>query len=592
MKRIFYLLILSPLTLFAQLQQTTAVRPTEGYEQLKQLESRKPVADYAAQVVSQKSGEQTDIKAIIKNKFEELQNPNTDIQLVFKKTSKLGTHYTFQQTYKGIPIHKATCTISLNTEGAVLSSFNLLVSTTGWANESFEVNETLGKPIWIVSGEEPIAAYKKVDGKQILITDAMGSLIASKAGAYYHDDTLVAGKVFLPDPLTSQGVIYGQNGTYQHFNDSDYALLNDQRKDVVFPATFSGGVFTLENQYARMMDLISPTVAPVTSTNPVFDYTRSQPGFKQIMVMYHIYTTQMYYQYLGFDELKNYQIKVDASASTSDNSSFNFPSDSSLHFGTGGVPDAEDGDVPCHEYTHALSWFLNPTENMNNERRAIEEASCDVIAANLSKRYTTFNWRLMYNFDAPNPIATGLTKFWSGRNGNSTKTYDNYVNSPYSDAEIWLSTILDIAEAIGNDTAAMLLFNTIYSMPENCTMPQAAELYMQADSILMDKAFGWKIGPIFNARKLGHFSSGINEQARIFKQLVIQNSAAFAQGAGNATIDIPFATTYTITDIQGRTIEHKQSDGRIELNPSDFAPGMYIITLQAEGAQMSLKFVR
>lgn len=592
MKRIFLILTISPVLAFAQLQQTTAVRQADGYEQLKQLESRTPVADYETQVVLQKSTEQTTITETVKSKFVELQNPNTDIQLVSQKTSKIGTHYTFQQTYKGIPIHKATCTISLNPAGKVLSSFSLLVSTTGWTNPSFDVAETMGKPIWIVSGEEPIAAYKKVAGKEILITDVQGSLIATKAGAYYHDDTLVAGKVFLPDPLTSQSVIYGKNGTYQHFNDSDYALLNDQRKDVVFPATLSGGVFTLENQYAKMMDLISPTVAPVTSASPMFDYTRSQPGFKQIMVMYHIYTTQMYYQYLGFDELKNYQIKVDASASTSDNSSFNFPSDSSLHFGTGGVPDAEDGDVPCHEYTHALSWFINPTENMNNERRAIEEASCDVIAANLSKRYTTFNWRLMYNFDAPNPITNGLTKFWSGRNGNSNKTYDNYVNSPYTDAEIWLSTMLDIAEAIGNDTAAILLFNSIYSMPENCTMPQAAELYMQADSILMNKAFGWKIGPIFNARKLGDFSSGISEQARAFKHLVIQNSAAFAQGSGNAIIDLSFATTYTITDMQGRTIQHKQSRGRIELNPADFAPGMYIITLQSEGGQASLKFVR
>lgn len=593
MKKILSLLTLTPLFTFAQLQHSSSVRPVDGYEQLKQLESRKPVADYSMQVVlQQNNAHPSSVTEMVKGRFVELQNPNTDIQLVFQKTSKIGTHYKFQQTYKGIPIHKATFNLSLNAEGKVLSSFNLLVSTAGWANKPFDVNEELGKPIWIVSGEEPIAAYKKVGEKEILITDAYGSLIATKAGAYYHDDTLVAGKVFLPDPLTSQGVIYGQNGTYQHFNDSDYALLNDQRKDVVFPATDSSGVFILENRYAKMRDLISPYIAPVNNTTPMFDYPRSQYGFKQTMVMYHIYTTQMYYQYLGFDELKNYQIKVDAQASTSDNSSFNFPTDSSLHFGTGGVPDGEDGDVPCHEYTHALSWFINPTENMNSERRAIEEASCDVIAANLSKRYTSFNWRLMYNFDAPNPFTPGVTTFWLGRNGNSTKTYANYVGSPYTDAEIWLSTMLDIAVEIGNDTAAILLFSTIYSMPENCTMPQAAELYMQADSILMNKSFGWRIGPIFNARKLGNFPTGISEQARILKHLVIQNSAAFAQGEGNAILDIPFATDYTITDIQGRTVQHKQSAGRIELNPADFAPGMYIITLESESGQTSLKFVR
>lgn len=593
MKKYFLVLSLSPLAALAQLQHTTSAVPSKGYQQLQQLESRVSVAEYSSQTSATLKTEQAlDVTQVLKNKFEELQAPNTDITLVYQKSSAIGTHYTFQQTYKGIPIHKATCTITFNKAGVILSSFSLFVSTAGWESDPFEVQESMGKPIWIVSDETPIAAYKKVSGSVIEITDAQGKYIASKAGAYNHDDTLVAGKVFLPDPLTSQGVIYGQNGTYQHFNDSDYALLNNQRKDVVFPATLSNGVFTLENQYAKIVDLLPPTIAPVTGVSPLFDYTRSQPGFKQSMVMYHIYTTQMYFQYLGFDEMKNYQIKVDAHASTQDNSSFNFPTDSSLHFGTGGVPDAEDGDVPCHEYTHAMSWFLNPTENMNNERRAIEEAMCDVIAANQSKRYTSFNWRLMYNFDAPNPITAGLTKFWSGRNGNSSKTYENYVGSPYTDAEIWLSTMLDIAETIGNDTAAMLMLHSIYSMPENCTMPQAAQLYMQADSILFNKTFALQIGPIFNARKLGNFDVGLTEQARALKRLVIQNSAAFALGTGNAVVDIPFATNYTVTDMQGRVIEQKSSDGKITLQPETFTPGVYILSIRSDAGQTSLKFVR
>jgi hypothetical protein len=595
MKNLLLVLTFIPLLAGAQLQQPTSLTPSNGYLQLQQAESRVAVAEYSIQPVANKLfARETEVKQLVKDKFAELQDPNTDIQQVFSTTSKIGTHYSFQQTYLGIPIHKATCNITFSQSGAILSSYNLLVSTADWESDGFDVQQSLGKPMWIVSGLYPIAAYKKVTGRVIQITDAQGNYIATKAGAYYYEDTLVAGKVFLPDPLTSQQVIYGKDGTYQHFNDSDYALLNDQRKNVLFPATYyaDSGFFKLENQYAKMVDLQYPNIAPVTSAIPVFDYTRSQDGFKQVMAMYHIYNTQMYYQYLGFDELKNYQIKVDASSSTSDNSSFNFPSDSSLNFGTGGVPDAEDGDVPSHEYTHALSWFLNPTESMNNERRAIEEATCDMIAANLSKRSTEFNWRLMYNFDAPNPIASGLTKFWQGRNGNSSKTYDNYVNSPYADAEIWLSTMLDIAEAVGNDTAAILMLHSVYSMPENCTMPQAAILYMQADSILFNKSFAWKIGPIFNARKMGHFEVGLTEQARLLKQLTMKNSAGFAQGQGDLTIDLSFPVMYTITDIQGRTIAQQKNSTNIRLSPADFAPGMYIITIQSGSGKVSMKFVR
>lgn len=588
MKNLLLTLTLCPLIAYAQLQSATSVVQPDGYQQLLQLESRVAVSNIPQQPVAQTS----DIKQLLQHLFPELNNPNTDVQLVYQTTSRIGKHYSFQQTFKGIPIHKATCNLTLNQSGAIVSSFNLLVSTAGWENDVFTIDASMGKPIWIVSEQTPIAAYKKVSGTIMEITDVQGRYIAATAGAYYYEDTMVSGKVFLPDPLTSQQVIYGQNGTYQHFNDSDYALLNDAREDVMFPATLSNGVFTLENRYAKIVDLASPWIAPVTGTTPVFDYTRSQAGFKETMVMYHIYHTQLYFQSLGFDEMKDYQIKVDAHSSTGDNSSFNFPTDSSLNFGTGGVPDAEDGDVPCHEYTHAMSWFLNPTENMNNERRAIEEAMCDVIAAAQSRTYTDFNWRLLFNFDAPNPITAGLTKFWSGRNGNSTKTYDNYVGSPYTDAEIWLSTMLDIAEAIGNDTAAILMLHSIYSMPENCTMPQAAQLYMQADSILFNKAHAWKIGPVFNARKMGNFDVGLAEQALALKRLVIQNSAAFALGTGNAVVDIPFAINYTVTDIQGRIIEQKSSDGKIVLQPETFTQGVYILTIRSDAGQTSLKFVR
>jgi hypothetical protein len=589
MKNLITLFLLIPFITFGQQYQAVNRQITPAYEKLKQADLVVPVANFGAKV-----NPADNVMVFVKQQFDVLQITNSDLILTSHKTSALGHHYVFQQTYKGIPVYKATCNISFNHIGVVLSSFNTLVSTDGWVSEPFNVDKILGKPLWIVSDKSPIAAYQKNNGTAVVITDATGAALAQKEGSFNYavEDTMVVGKVFLPDPLTSQGVIYGKDDTYQHFNDSDYALLNDQRQEVQFPVTLDNGVFILENQYAKLMNLQAPNTMPVTSTTPMFDHLRSQSGFKDVMVMYHIYATQKYYQSLGFEELKNYQIKVDAHSTSSDNSSFNYSSDSSLNFGTGGVPDAEDGDVSSHEYTHALSWFLNPGPNMNNERRAMEEGICDVIAANMSRQYTDFNWRLLYNFDAPNPITPGLLKFWGGRSANSPKSYQNYTGSPYSDAEIWSSTILDIGEQIGYDKAAKLMLNTIYSMPENCTMPQAAILYMQADSILFNKEDAWKIGPVFNARKLGDFPTGIAEQTKILRQLVIKNSEGFTSGTSVASIDVLFRSMYTITDIQGKVIAQKHSEGTIQLNPQDFVQGMYIITIQGEGGRASLKFIR
>ncbi len=61
------------------------------------------------------------------------------------------------------------------------------------------------------------------------------------------------------------------------------------------------------------------------------------------MALYHVTNTQEYLHSLGIDEVK-YQLKIDAHSSTSDQSYFEYDGDTTLNFGTGGVPDAEDAD--------------------------------------------------------------------------------------------------------------------------------------------------------------------------------------------------------------------------------------------------------
>jgi Zn-dependent metalloprotease len=591
-KRFVYLVFLFPSLLFAQQFQSVLV---DAQKQLHYLDSQIPsMSLLSATIPIADSRIEDAILLHFKQIHPSLQDDNTSLILVYNKTSKLGNHLLYQQTYKGIPIYKATLKVNTNHQNRVISSIDMLQQTSNWQAYKVISNTTLGDAIWITNENNPIPAFQLNKSDYRLITDAQGTIIEQKENKFYYtiEDTMVSSKVFLPDPLTSQSVIYGEGGTYKHFNDSDYALLNNERKDVLFPATISGGVFKLENKYAKIMDLISPNSAPSTSLTPNFNYTRSQNGFKETMVMYHLYASQLYYQFLGFDELKDFQIKADAIASTNDNSSFNL-NDSTLFFGTGGVPDAEDGDVISHEYTHALSYFMSPAPNMNSERRAIEEAICDVVAANLSKQYTPFNWRLLYNFDGPNPVASGSISFWGGRNGNSTKTYANYTGNPYSDCEIWSSTILDIAEQIGNDTAAMILLNAMYMMGENTTMPQAASLMMQVDSILFNRDFGWKIGPIFNARGLGNFATALPEEQRLLNQLVIYNTASFAIGTGNTSFELPVTASITILDMQGKTVKKETvQKGIVSFNPNDFVTGIYIVRVQTEKGLLTFKLVR
>ncbi len=75
-------------------------------------------------------------------------------------------------------------------------------------------------------------------------------------------------------------------------------------------------------------------------------------NFKEVIVYYHIYDVQRYIQELGFDNIMNKSIAVNIDGRSDDNSHYS-PAEKSLTFGTGGVDDAEDGEIILHEYGHA-----------------------------------------------------------------------------------------------------------------------------------------------------------------------------------------------------------------------------------------------
>jgi hypothetical protein len=592
MRKIFICILFYPICVFSQTNSISTNSLANALDQLNH-QTSKALFNSGKISITDESIEKI-VHDYYKKSLIEIQKPTDDIKLLHSNNSKIGHHFHFQQTSKNIPIYGATFDITLTNDGNVLSSFNNLINSATFSENNFVPDQTMGDAMYVVSNNSLIPAYKNKAGYNELINDINGKLVRQRDTRLFfnNDDTTVTGKVFLPDPLSSQSVIYGQNGTYQHFNDSDYALLNDQRILVSFPATFRNDSFYLANRYARIVDLAAPYTDTVKSKQPVFDYLRSKNAFKDLMAFYHVYATQMYYQSIGFNNLKNYQIKIDAQSGYADNSFFYFNGDSSLNFGIGGIPDAEDGDIPSHEYTHALSWFINATPNMSTERRAIEEGICDVIAAIRSKRYTTFNWRKLFNFDGANPIKPGISGFWGGRMGDSPKTYSDLIGDYYRDSEIWSSTILDISEQIGEDATAILMLTSIYSMPYNITMPQAANLFLQADSILNAKKYDWKIYPIFNARKLGNYPTGINDitDQSTFKLL---NTAGFADGSGDAIIETTIPSTITVYSINGQQlINTKNISDKIILQTSQFEKGFYFIRIENSNGIFTSKITK
>ncbi|MBW8051671.1 MAG: T9SS type A sorting domain-containing protein [Cytophagales bacterium] len=310
------------------------------------------------------------------------------------------------------------------------------------------------------------------------------SVLPSNPGRYVQDttekDSLVNACIFNPDPLTTANVTYGS--PYVDSNDVDIVELNAERDSVMMTVKFKNDTFFLESPYCVVGEYDPPANSVCFDTTADLCYTRSDVCFEQVNIFYHINNYQDYLQSLGFDSLVNYQIKVDANGmSGADNSMFSSFSNL-LSFGEGGVDDGEDADVIIHEYGHAISYSAAPNTNTGTQRKTLDEANADYLAASLSRSIDTSGWQKVFNWD-------GHNGFWSGRWVISNKHYpEDWVGGINQDADIWSATLMQIWEDIGRTDADRILLQSLYSYAPNLTFTQAAYLFLQADSLLYNGA--------------------------------------------------------------------------------------------------------
>ncbi len=508
---------------------------------------------------------------------------NENLALKTYTESNIGKHYLYQQMHEGLPVYGAYLKVNTNKDGGVLNSFCTLVDINTLHVESGNI---ANHNFWVVSDHSLVLAKANKNGYEYELKQNDGTILYQKDNRLYYTDTIIKARVFNPDPLTTAGVIYGKDGTYRNFNDSDYTLLNEQRKWVTIPAQYNADTFYLKNKYAAIVNIKSPNYTPSKLTTDTFDFTRKQIGFKEVMALYHISQVQAYVKSLGFNNLVNYQLSVDPHSSNADQSYFSYDPDTSLHFGLGGVPDAEDADVIVHEYTHAISHSLNPTDAIGTERRALEEAICDAMCCAYSKKNNPFLWKNIFGWD-------GHNEFWNGRNGASPKTYENKVGDFYSDSEIWSSAMNNLIEKIGEDIVIKLLLNLIPQLSPNTTMPQAAKIMYDIDSIINNSNYRWVLAEEFVARKLGDFYTGTNE-VLFNKQISLLNTYDFSNGIGNASIKINQTGTFNVQmyDVNGHVILSRNNINQLDLNPTDFGVGMYLLYLNYNGKTAYVKVFR
>jgi hypothetical protein len=523
-------------------------------------------------------------KQYLLDNLTELKLSNVDLELVHTYQSLVGIHYQFTQTYLGSKVYQSNVKIALNSYGQVINVVNDLVDL---RNINLPTSAISTNQIWAFNGVQLVVANKQITGNKEQYFDIYNQLIFENVKSLSAGkDTNARVKIFNPDPLTTARSQYV--APYLNYNKLDTPSLNNERKDLILSLKLdSVGNFVAENDYVLVKDIMAPIAEPfIVSHKDSLLVTRNTNIFKQEMALFHIHQYQMYIQSLGFSNLKR-QLWVDPIGDFGENSRFEFSTENPyILLGIGGIPDAEDADVITHEYSHAVAFYIAPNTIDGEERIGIDEGNADIMAVLYSRKLSDYNWRKVFNWDG--------NESWNGRNTLNTKNYLNdFVLQRYSLGNIWSGAVTDIAEEIGIDTTVTLLLTAMASLQTNMTIPQFANLFIQADSILFNKYHYGSIKNSFVNRKI---INGLSAEELLDENfLKITNTIGFANVNEFLSIQIPSSQKYkvSVTDIQGKEIIFL--DNQFEstnISPIGFNPGLYILNITIGNKNFNYKIIK
>ncbi len=547
-------------------------------------------------------------------KVPNLKHSDVDIQLLDFRESPKAKHYRFAQTLNGKKVFRGTVKINVANDGRILSTFDntfqisesvsndfpdhqayydgLMVHYNSPRNGKlhhydleevyFPVGETLEPAIRLEVVELDDRYYELVLNRDVKVI-YQNDLLSYAAP----QDSTVTVWVFNPDPLTSANQTYG--APYSDASDNDVLELNAERVPVQVVATFEDDTFRLENQFVAIKEFSLPDVPPVTSTTNEFNFTRAESGFEDVNAFYHISNYQNYIQSLGFNDIVNYQIAVDVHAlSGADNSNFNPGfNPPRLQFGEGGVDDAEDADVIIHEYGHAIMHSAAPGTNNGTERKALDEAVGDYFASSYSRFLSSNRWEDVFTWD-------GHNEYWNGRSSVSSDHYpEDLNNNLYTDADIWSSTLMQIWEDIGREATDAIMIQAAFSFSSNMTMNQAAELFIQADTLLFNGVNFEPIQEYMCNRGLVGCSVGLEERKTEGRTFQIFNSAGFANGTSSATVVAQESVSIKLYNAIGQLLlTDSNGSGILELSSEGLGSGVYLLEVSTESSTSTVKLVK
>lgn len=548
------------------------------------------------------------IAEYLSQKINHLSSPLSALKLLYIKESPGGKHFCYEQIINGIAVYRSQIKVNILKNKKAVNVFALTFSPEIISAENFpslhlseqfiqkhnDVSKSKSSKIYYLHQGKLIPAYliyleKKGCLSFEYIMDFNGDILYSNDLHSYSGkkDSLAVFNIFNPDPITSAQTVYG--APYSDNNNSDNSSLSNEIQQKELLVKFENDTFYLENDYYKIADVDEPNNSPAISKNDSFCFNRSQLGFEEANSFYHISNYRNHIKSLGFNNIVDFPLWIDAHAhSGGDNSSFNeFSSPVTLLFGDGGIDDAEDADVIVHEYGHSVSAAASPFSNSGLERKAVDEGFGDYVAASYSRSISTYDWENLFNWD-------GHNEFWSGRNAASSNHYpEDYKSNKWIDGEMWSSTLMQIQDDLGTNTCDSLIFQALYSQTANTSMRDAAQLLIDADTALFN---GKHYTALYSRLEARGFLEELDTSGIITdKDIEVFNSFAFIKGEA-LTIAFKSLTDATIElyDISGRLID-KVNCTAITQTPysaNNISDGAYILKISTSVNTLSVSLLK
>jgi Zn-dependent metalloprotease len=413
----------------------------------------------------------------------------------------MGRHVVFEQRYQGVPVYGAEIKVHFNGEGRVVALNNSSVPGVRLASVAPALPADLARAVVAVEVQR-----QGRDGRAVELADddadaAPPELVVYAGGgapvlAWRVVTATAAGPTMQAFVDAASGAVVGApvdvnryvNGTGQIFKDNAVVAtknnnLLDQNDSAAAVPTSAYSTVTLQGltgngkldgQFASG----SASKSRASSSANSFIFTRNTKAFSETMAYFHIDLAQRYIQSLGFTNVNNRQQVFAIDRLTADNS-FYSPSNRQISFGTGGVDDAEDGEVIVHEYGHSIQDNQVPGFGSSLQGGSMGEGFGDYWAA-------TVNATLVSGFQETCVAEWDATSYASGvphclRTLDSTKHFpEDVAGEVHDDGELWSASLWQIRTLLGAAKADKLVLQAHFLLSSNANFSDGSNALVTA----------------------------------------------------------------------------------------------------------------